>query len=70
MDENGTPDDPWAGLGAPAGLCRTCVHAHLTVTRRGTTYLRCLRAQTDPGFHRHPRLPVLACPGHERRPDA
>ncbi|MFP5253094.1 MAG: hypothetical protein ACLGH4_04795 [Actinomycetes bacterium] len=62
-------DDPWGGLGAPAGLCRTCEHAHLTVTRRGTTYLRCLRATTDPRFPRHPRLPVSACPGHEPRAD-
>ena len=63
---DGTPtQDPWAGLGAPAGQCRTCVHAHLTATARGTTYLRCLRARTDPHFARHPRLPVLLCPGYE-----
>ena len=67
MDEN-RAQDPWVGLGAPPGLCHSCVHAHLTVTRRGTTYLRCLRAQTDGRYDRHPRLPVLACPGHETRP--
>lgn len=64
MDADDTTD-AWAHLGAPAGLCRDCVHAHLTVTRRGAAYLRCLRAQTDPDYPRHPRLPVLTCPGHE-----
>lgn len=64
MDESGT-QDPWSRLGAPVGDCRDCLHAHLTETRRGTTYLRCLRAKTDPRYPRHPRLPVLACPGHE-----
>ena len=69
MDETGARD-PWAGLGAPPGLCGSCVHAHLTVTRRGTAYLRCLRAQTDWRYDRHPRLPVLLCPGHEPRTDS
>lgn len=67
MDGEGTAD-AWAGLGAPPGLCGTCVHAHLTVTRRQAAYLRCLRAKDDPRFPRHPRLPVLACPGHDALP--
>lgn len=68
MDDDGGAVDPWSRLGAPAGQCRDCVHAHVTETRRGTAYLRCLRAQTDPHYPRHPRLPVLLCPGHEPRP--
>lgn len=60
------PDGPgWAKLGVPAGLCAGCVHGHLNETRRGTAYLRCLKAQTDARFARYPRLPVLACPGFE-----
>jgi hypothetical protein len=58
----------WAKLGAPAGLCAGCVHGRLNETRRGTAYLRCLKAQTDARFAQYPRLPVLACPGFEDAP--
>lgn len=58
-----TPD--WSRLGVPAGLCAGCVHGRLNETRRGTAYLRCLKAQTDTRFARYPRLPVLVCPGFE-----
>ena len=54
-----------AKLGAEAGLCATCSHAKLNETRRGTAYLRCLRAEWDERMIRYPRLPVQACPGFE-----
>jgi hypothetical protein len=57
--------DPWAALGAPPGLCVDCVHPKLTLTRRGSAYLRCLRAEWDDRLSRYPRLPVLACVGHQ-----
>lgn len=50
---------------AHAGLCARCVHALVRPTHRGTTYLRCARAATDPTFPRYPRLPVLSCAGYE-----
>jgi hypothetical protein len=50
-------------LGAPPGLCRTCRHAKLNQTRRGTAYLRCTRAEWDPSLTRYPRLPVTECAG-------
>jgi hypothetical protein len=53
-------DGGWAKLGANAGLCRTCGHAKLNETRRGTAYLRC----TNPDLPRYPRLPVAACSGY------
>jgi hypothetical protein len=37
-----------------------------TTSRRGSTFYRCLRAETDDRFTRYPPLPVLACPGYER----
>lgn len=36
-------------------------------TRRGAIFLRCARADEDQSFLRYPPLPVLRCPGHERR---
>ena len=50
----------------PAGLCGSCRHALLRPTRRGTTYLRCALAATDPRFPRYPRLPVRECAGYRR----
>ena len=53
--------------GPDAGLCRTCAYARLQRTARGSEFWRCLRAEDDARFPRYPQLPVLACPGYERR---
>jgi propionyl-CoA synthetase len=47
------------------GQCYTCRHAKTNQTRRGTTYLRCLRASWDARLVKYPQLPVRDCPGHE-----
>ena len=47
------------------GLCASCRHAHRIDTTRGATFWRCRRSETDPSYPRYPRLPVLACQGHE-----
>jgi propionyl-CoA synthetase len=54
------------GLGAPAGLCGTCRHAHLNETRRGPVYLRCTRASWDERLVKYPPLPVLSCVGFDQ----
>jgi uncharacterized protein YciI len=36
-----------------------------TTNRRGSTFFRCARAETDPRFVRYPPLPVRGCPGYE-----
>jgi hypothetical protein len=51
----------------PAGLCDSCVHQQLVHTTRGSTFSLCLRSKTDPDYPKYPRLPVLACAGHEVR---
>ncbi len=56
------------------GLCATCKWVRIVRNRRGSVFYRCLRADTDPPdarFVRYPPLPVLSCPGYDRRaPDA
>jgi hypothetical protein len=59
------PDAAWRKLGAEPGLCAACQHAKLNETRRGTVYLRCLRAGWDSRLPRYPRLPVLQCVGFD-----
>jgi hypothetical protein len=50
------------------GLCAACAH-HLVVTSdRGSRFVRCARARTDPRFPRYPRVPVVACAGYEPGP--
>lgn len=49
----------------PPGLCGTCVHCRRVRNRRGSEFLLCGRARTDPRYSRYPALPVLICPGHE-----
>jgi hypothetical protein len=60
------PEAAWRKLGAEPGLCEACRHAKLNETRRGTAYLRCLRAAWDADLPRYPRLPVTQCAGFER----
>ena len=54
--------------GDPVGLCACCRHARVQQNARGSTFWRCLRADTDPRFARYPRLPVRECVGFERAP--
>ena len=49
----------------PAGLCDTCAHQQLVSTTRGSEFSLCLRSRTDPDYPKYPRVPVLACRGHE-----
>ena len=54
--------------GSPAdavGQCFTCWWMRSTTTRRGSTFFRCARAETDARFVRYPTLPVRNCPGYE-----
>ena len=49
------------------GLCPTCAWVRIVTSRRGSVFYRCSRAETDPRFVRYPPLPVLQCPGYDRR---
>ena len=51
----------------PAGLCDSCLHQKLVRTGRGSEFSMCLRSKDDPRYDKYPRVPVGACPGHERR---
>ena len=56
---------------AAVGLCYDCRWMRATTNRRGSTFYRCLRAETDPRYTRYPPLPVRECAGHEpRTPDS
>lgn len=50
---------------AGAGLCGRCRHAEIVRSARGSLFLRCGRARTDPAFPKYPPLPVRACAGYE-----
>lgn len=52
------------------GLCLSCRWMQVVTTRRGSTFYRCGRADTDPRFPRYPALPMLQCVGYEEgRPE-
>jgi hypothetical protein len=48
-------------------LCDTCQHCRIIRNDRGSIFLLCERALTDPTFPKYPRLPVLECHGYERK---
>ena len=47
-----------------AGLCAHCAHASRVPTPRSLFWL-CRLSGQDSRFERYPRLPVLACAGHQ-----
>jgi hypothetical protein len=49
------------------GLCASCEHARRVSASR-VVYWMCRRSLTEARYEKYPRLPVLACPGYERRP--
>jgi hypothetical protein len=51
----------------PPGLCQDCIHARRIESDRGSVFILCQLALTDPRFKKYPRLPVLSCPGYERQ---
>jgi len=53
------------GPGPRRGLCDSCRHQQLVPNTRGSVFSLCLLSREDAGFPRYPRLPVLACAGHE-----
>jgi hypothetical protein len=51
------------------GLCRTCAHARLITSARGSTFYLCRLSETDPRFAKYPMLPVIRCLGFAERLD-
>ena len=49
------------------GLCRKCEHAKIVESSKETSFYYCLRSKENPEFPKYPRLPVLTCPGFERK---
>lgn len=67
-------DKPEEGLRSredfdPVGLCRTCVHARVIQSARGSTFYLCRLSETDPRFDKYPRLPVVRCNGYVQEED-
>jgi hypothetical protein len=52
-----------------AGLCDACRHQRRVGNTRGSTFSLCERSKADPAYAKYPPIPVLACPGFERRAD-
>ena len=50
---------------AALGRCAACRHHEALTSAKGSTFHRCLRAETDARFRRYPPLPVLECTGFE-----
>lgn len=45
------------------GLCGRCQHQRTVTSARGSTFVLCNLAKTDPSYPKYPRLPVLSCAG-------
>jgi hypothetical protein len=52
-----------------AGLCAECSNARTISSDRGSVFIMCQLAATDPNFPKYPRLPVLFCAGYSPNPE-
>jgi hypothetical protein len=50
-----------------AGLCSHCRHARRIESDRGSVFWLCELSRTDERFPKYPRLPVLSCPGYQKK---
>ena len=48
------------------GLCPECRHVRALRNDRGSTFLQCTLARSDPRFPRYPPQPRMVCPGFLR----
>lgn len=46
-----------------ASLCETCTAMREVLTAKGSRFLLCQLAQTDPNYPKYPRQPVVKCQG-------
>jgi hypothetical protein len=51
---------------ARAGLCPQCVHVRRITSEKGSTFLLCELARTDPRLPKYPPQPRLVCSGFAR----
>jgi hypothetical protein len=51
----------------PVGLCDRCVHQRVVLNTRGSSFSLCRRSTEDKRYPKYPPIPVLRCPGFERR---
>jgi hypothetical protein len=49
------------------GLCQACTHVRTITSARGSVFLLCTRATSDPRYPKYPPQPVWACRGFEPR---
>ena len=48
------------------GLCAACQHVKVIKSAKGSFFILCRLAQTDPRFEKYPPLPVLRCLGFKQ----
>jgi hypothetical protein len=51
------------------GLCAACRHVKVIQSAKGSLFIMCGLAKTDPRFSKYPVLPVLRCAGYEPHPE-
>ncbi len=48
-------------------LCESCARMREVVTPKGSRFLLCQYAQTDPNYPKYPPQPVVRCEGYRKR---
>jgi hypothetical protein len=48
-------------------LCETCVWLREVLTPKGSRFLLCELAKTNPAYPKYPPQPVVRCQGHQQK---
>ena len=51
----------------PRGLCPGCAHVCIVESSKGSTFLRCDLAKSDPRYGKYPPQPRMRCEGFVAR---
>ena len=51
---------------SPIGLCAACRHVQVVKSAKGSFFVLCGLAKSNPQFNKYPLLPVFHCTGFEQ----
>lgn len=57
------------GLSVAVGLCLKCQYVRMVKNARGSVFFLCEKSKTDAQFPKYPAMPIIACPGYQKRVD-
>jgi hypothetical protein len=65
-ERDSQPQRPTPRTADARGLCPQCTHVRCITSAKGSTFLLCELARSDPSFPKYPPQPRMVCAGFAR----